>query len=70
MRILAEVPDLPGVRSVRYQMHYRGEPFGDVVTGYVFVLPEELQGWVMVAKFAHATSQPPRSDCSRFSQPQ
>ena len=42
--IQANVPDLPGVRSVEYQMHYRGEPFGDVITGYVFVLPEELQG--------------------------
>lgn len=41
--IQAPTSGAPGVRSVRYQMHHNGEPFGDTVTGYVFVLPKELK---------------------------
>ncbi len=33
----------PGVRTVRYQMQHSGEPFGDVITGYVIVLPEQAR---------------------------
>lgn len=32
-----------GVRTARYQMRYKGQPFGDVVTVYVVVLPEPLK---------------------------
>jgi len=41
--IQAPTSGAPGVRSVRYQMHHNGEPFGDDVTGYVFVLPKEMK---------------------------
>ncbi len=32
-----------GVRRVSYQMQANDEPFGDVVTGYIFVLPAQLK---------------------------
>lgn len=41
--IRAPVSGIPALRSVRYQMHYNGQPFGDVVTAYVIVLPERLK---------------------------
>ena len=41
--VRALVPNVPGVRSVRYQMHAGDEPFEAVITGYVFVLPEGFQ---------------------------
>lgn len=41
--VQTSVPPVPGVRSVRYQMQHNGVPFGSAITGYVFVLPEELQ---------------------------
>jgi hypothetical protein len=41
--VQTSVPSIPGVRSIRYQMQHGGEPFGDAITGYVFVLPEGLQ---------------------------
>ncbi|MCB0256953.1 MAG: hypothetical protein KDI55_24810 [Anaerolineae bacterium] len=37
------VSGAPGVRTIQYQMQHNGEPFGDVITGYVIVLPEELR---------------------------
>jgi hypothetical protein len=37
------VAGVPGIRSVRYRMQHAGEPFGDVITGYVIVLPEALR---------------------------
>jgi len=41
-QISPEAPGIPALRSVRYQMHHDGQPFGDVVTAYVIVLPEQL----------------------------
>lgn len=41
--VRAPVPNVPGVRSVRYQMYAGDDPFDDVITGYVFVLPEGFQ---------------------------
>lgn len=41
--LLFRVSGAPGVRTARYQMQHNGEPFGDVITGYVIVLPEELR---------------------------
>lgn len=37
------VSGAPGVRTARYQMQYRNQPFGDVVTAYVVILPEPLK---------------------------
>lgn len=33
----------PGVRRFPYRMQFAGQPFGQVVTGYVFVVPEALK---------------------------
>lgn len=41
--LLFRVPGAPGLRTVRYEMQHNDEPFGDVITGYVIVLPEELR---------------------------
>lgn len=41
--LLFRVSGAPGLRTVRYQMQHNSEPFGDVITGYVIVLPEELR---------------------------
>ncbi len=32
-----------GVRRIRYQMQANDEPFGEAITGYVFVLPSQLK---------------------------
>jgi hypothetical protein len=41
-QISTEAPRTPGIRSLRYQMHHNGQPFGDKVTAYVIVLPKQL----------------------------
>ena len=33
----------PGIHRLVYQMHHNGEPFGDIATAYVIVLPEPLK---------------------------
>ena len=33
----------PGVRRFPYRMQFAGQPFGQIATGYVFVLPEALK---------------------------
>jgi hypothetical protein len=33
----------PGVRRLRYQMQCQGKSFGDVITGYVFILPPQMK---------------------------
>ena len=38
-----KVTGAPGVRLVNYQMAANDEPFGDVVTGYVVLLPEQMK---------------------------
>jgi hypothetical protein len=42
-QVQAQTSGVPAIRSVRYRMQHSGEPFGDVITGYVIVLPEELR---------------------------
>ena len=34
-----------GMQTIRYRMMLSGEPFGDVISGYVFVLPEQFQDY-------------------------
>jgi hypothetical protein len=41
--LLFRVSGAPGLRTARYQMQHNDEPFGDIITGYVIVLPEELR---------------------------
>jgi hypothetical protein len=38
------VVNVSGVQTVRYRMQLAGEPFGETITGYIFILPEQLQG--------------------------
>lgn len=37
------VSTMAAPRLLRYQMHHNGQPFGQVATGYIIVLPEELR---------------------------
>lgn len=41
--VVVPTSGIPAIRSVRYRLQHDGEPFGDVITGYVIVLPEELR---------------------------
>lgn len=42
-RLSFPVSGAPGVRRLSYQVHHHGQPFGEVITAYVIVLPEQLQ---------------------------
>jgi hypothetical protein len=34
---------ITGMQTIRYRVMRSGEPFGDVITGYIFILPEEFK---------------------------
>lgn len=40
-----EIPDISGVsvKTIEYQMTYKGEPFGNVIKGYIFILPDQVK---------------------------
>ncbi len=42
-QIEAPTSGAPALRSLRYQMRHNGQPFGEVITAYVIILPEQLR---------------------------